>query len=233
MNDSGSSIDSAPGDLVAKCLEGLARERPIFHSEADFQHAFAWHIRKTTPVRQVRLEFKPFHCKNLYLDIWLPDINVAIELKYKTRKLKQAHGGEFFRLREQSAQDCGRYDFLQDVSRLERLVKHTSSPTNVGLAVFLTNDSLYWRDPRSQETIDCNFRIHEGRKINGNLEWHKPFPEWKPPNRKEPILLSGTYGLNWRDYHSFGTGKADLFRYLLVKVVPPADLETTGCSHDW
>ena len=39
--------------LVSDALEALAEQRPIFHSEADFQHAIAWEIHKlleATPV---------------------------------------------------------------------------------------------------------------------------------------------------------------------------------------
>ena len=38
-----SSIDASEA-LVAEWLKGLAYTRPLFHSEADFQHALAWHI---------------------------------------------------------------------------------------------------------------------------------------------------------------------------------------------
>jgi hypothetical protein len=37
-------------------LPSLSRERPIFHSEADFQHALAWHIHPRHPDTRVRLE---------------------------------------------------------------------------------------------------------------------------------------------------------------------------------
>ena len=132
-------------DIVA-CLEDLARERPVFHSEADFQHALAWHIHERTPGTQVRLEFNPFPCEKLYLDIYLRDA-VAIELKYKTKKAELTHNNEAFSLKGQAAQDCGRYDFIQDVRRLERVVNDSAAPARVGFAVFLTNDPLYWECP--------------------------------------------------------------------------------------
>jgi len=34
----------------------------------------------------------------MYLDLWLPDIGVAVELKYYTRKLEFEHNGESFAL---------------------------------------------------------------------------------------------------------------------------------------
>ena len=39
-------------------MSKLRKRRPIFHSEADFQHALAWEIHLANPSHQVRLEFK-------------------------------------------------------------------------------------------------------------------------------------------------------------------------------
>jgi hypothetical protein len=37
-------------------MTSLAQSRPVFHAEADFQHAFAWELHKELPSAQVRLE---------------------------------------------------------------------------------------------------------------------------------------------------------------------------------
>ena len=59
-----------------------------------------------------------------YVDIWLPDSKTAIELKYLTRTAMIVHGDEEFRLRDQSAQDVGRYGFCLDIARLEGIIRH-------------------------------------------------------------------------------------------------------------
>ena len=91
-------------------MAGLSKSRPIFHSEADFQHALAWQIHEEIPDCQVRLEFNllPAQGKRLYLDIWLRALGVAIELKYPTRKLELEWESEPFGLRNQAAQDIRR-----------------------------------------------------------------------------------------------------------------------------
>jgi hypothetical protein len=41
------NTDAATGDLsfdLPHLMDALAAQRPIFHSEADFQHALAWEI---------------------------------------------------------------------------------------------------------------------------------------------------------------------------------------------
>ena len=82
-------------------LKLLSDQRPIFHSEADFQHLLAWEIREHYPDCKIRLETK-IHGKNtkVYLDI-LVDYKgkkYAIELKYKTLSFDYVIDGEEFSL---------------------------------------------------------------------------------------------------------------------------------------
>src|SRR6266511_25084 len=97
-------------DLPA-CLAALARERPLFHSEADFQHALAWYLHTLEPAARVRLEYRPFPDEALYLDLWIatPAQILALELKYFTRRLTVTVAGETYALRGQDAQDQHRY----------------------------------------------------------------------------------------------------------------------------
>ncbi len=44
---------------IDRLMTELSRTRKVFHSEADFQHAFAWQIREHTPECEIRLEFNP------------------------------------------------------------------------------------------------------------------------------------------------------------------------------
>ena len=49
----------APAMLdIPELMRELARERPLFHSEADFQHALAWRIHETISDCGIRLEYK-------------------------------------------------------------------------------------------------------------------------------------------------------------------------------
>ena len=90
---------------IAGLLTGLAESREVFHSEADFQHALAWHIHQTMPASQIRLEYPmPVEHRKMHVDIWLPEEKVAIELKYATRSLELKHNEEFFALRNHGAQ---------------------------------------------------------------------------------------------------------------------------------
>lgn len=152
-------------------MRRLSGDRPVFHSEANFQHALAWRIHEeAAPSGGVRLEYKPFAMQTKrVLDIWVPDIGVAIELKYTTRKLNMEWRSEHFALRDQSAQDQRRYDFISDISRLEDVVRNGRSA--VGYAILLTNDPSYWNYPRKPDNVDADFHLYEGRRIKGKMEW--------------------------------------------------------------
>lgn len=177
---------------VPGLMENLSEERPIFHSEADFQHALAWQLHKEMPNDEIRLEYKPFQDERMYLDIWIRSqaVGVAIELKYLTKDLKLEWDDESFALRDQGAQDLGRYDFLKDVQRLEH-VMYGLRPAKVGYAVLVTNAPPYWKPPL-RTTIDAAFRLHEGRKITGEMAWPTQASEGTTTDRGKPIRLKGS-----------------------------------------
>ncbi len=157
---------------IPRVLADLATRRPIFHSEADFQHALAWEIHRLLPNASVRLELPVAHMnKLLHVDVWVVqgDAVLAIELKYKTRAFSMSSNGEQFILRNQSAQDLGRYDFIKDIQRLERIA---SARTNVvGYTIMLTNDSAYWASREGYSPLDAEFRLYEGRTLHGLMNW--------------------------------------------------------------
>ena len=94
---------------------------------------------------------------------------MAIELKYKTRAIDVKVGDEEFFLKNQSAQDIGRYDLIKDIVRVEQVI--SAHGNSEGYAILLTNDSAYWKTPRNKSTVDAEFRLHNGRVLSGALEW--------------------------------------------------------------
>lgn len=204
---------------VAEPMNDLARDRPVFHSEADFQHSLAWCMHESIPNGEVRLEFKPFPSEPMYLDIWLPGIGVAVELKYPTRMLNLQHQGESFDVRDQRAQDTRRYDFLRDIERLERL--RTLPNVRTGFAVLLTNDPTYWKRSSRPATVDEAFRLHEGRTKTGEMAWAESASAGTTKHREDPIRLNGSFELHWQDYADMEDGHHRQFRYLVVQTPYP------------
>ena len=202
---------------IDKLMKALARDRPVFHSEADFQHALGWQIHRANPGHAIRFEYKPRAELAMYVDLWLATAGVVIELKYRTRKLKCEVGGEPFLLRDQAAGPPSRYSFLKDVQRLEDFV-FTVPDVRSGLAVFLTNDATYWKEPSRRNLVDSEFRLHEGRQVAGEMAWSERASAGTRKSREAPIRLTGPYRLQWRDYVSVGNGRHATFRYLLIRV---------------
>ena len=88
---SGSSSDVSL-EVIEKTMDELARVRPVFHSEADFQHAFAWQLHSIYPDARIRLETRPRPGVRLDVLALIDDQRVAVELKYLLRDLSERLG---------------------------------------------------------------------------------------------------------------------------------------------
>lgn len=206
-------------DEMRRILCDLAAERPVFCSEADFQHALAWKIREQIAPERIHLEYPLDPKARKRLDIWMQvgDQYVAFELKYKTRMFAYRdpeRGAMDMQLRNQSAQDQARYDFLADIKRLEDFVALHSNA--IGYALLLTNDRQYWRPPRHKDTCDAAFRIHNGRRIEASpkLDWRAGTKR----GRTASITLGHIYPIKWETYAWVPDRDGVEFKYLLVEV---------------
>ena len=192
----------------------------MFHSEADFQHAFARALWESAPDVQSRLEVpKRTSAGTEHLDLLCigPDASTAIEFKYWTRSWKGAAGtpNEEYNLKAHAATDIARRNFVFDIARLERF---GNEPKHNGIALILTNDPSLWAPPapRPVPSRDHAFRIHEGSTLTGTLLWGGGD---YPANTTE---LRGNYALSWTDY-SHQTGPGGHFRYLIVETLSTLD----------
>lgn len=230
---------------IGDVLERLATRRPLFHSEADFQHELAWELRESgfTGVRlerpyQVQVEGtgRKTQSRRIYLDLFCQyeGLRIGIELKYLTKEPKIPKGkeafdvkGEPFRLANQGAQPVRRFQFCSDIARL--LALKEQGEIDQGVALLLTNDPSYWdegikeRTGKGEPRIDENFRLHEGAKLNTNkFAWEKD-PETGKRQTKAKVILQNKYEyeMNWADYRQLENieeRQGGLFRHLLIEV---------------
>jgi hypothetical protein len=203
-------------------VHALSIDRPIFHSEADFQHALAWTIQKTYPDFEVRLEKREGPKGNeKYFDICIIVSSriIPIEVKYKTRALQWKIIGrdrvENYSLKYHAAYGLVRYDFIKDIARIEEY-------KNGGFVIFLTNDKLYWEES-SYKGFDDGFKIHEGKKLRGVLRWKPGIAPGSIKGREKPITLKGEYALHWENYSALKDESSPqpsnaTFRYVLIEV---------------
>ena len=208
-------------DDLLNVMTALAVDRPTFHSEADFQHAFAWELQRTYPGARIRLETRPVRGEHLDVLVTDSDQRVAIELKYLTAAWAGQVLGESFELLSQGAQDIRAYDCVKDILRVERYTAATSSSS--GLVVVLANDAAYWRPVTHGRLTNAEaFRIREGAVLHGDHGWGPNTGPGTMRGREALLSLAGTYECRWRDYSRLD-GPNGLFRYLAFRV-PPLDL---------
>ncbi|WP_395736707.1 hypothetical protein [Prosthecobacter sp.] len=202
---------------IARAMASLSKHRPIFHSEADFQHALAWELRHIDSSLDIRLEVPlPLNSERRYVDLIVRSGErvVYLELKYKTREARHHYKGELFELKNQGATDQGAYDILKDLCRIENFVGKT--PNSEGFVIVVSNDSRYWAQPpsRSKPSIDEQFKLTDNRLFQGTLRWHPSAGQGSIKGREQPIQLRQSYTAHWSDY----TQEPESFRSLCFHV---------------
>jgi hypothetical protein len=219
-------VTGAPADREAKfdvpaLMAALATSRPIFHSEADFQHALAWQIQLGHPQAQLRLETRPRRQVHLDLLVRLPDRRVAIELKYLVARFEGTVDGESFDLPGGGAQDTSRHDVVKDIVRVETVL--ADSYADEGWVIVLSNDSSYSRPGLRPTAIDGEFRLHEGQVLAGPRKWAINAGQGTTKGRDQPLNLAGSYVCAWRDYSTVrsAAGRQTTLRYLALSVRTP------------
>jgi hypothetical protein len=196
-------------------MRQLAAERPVFHSEHDFQHAFAQVVHHLDRSLELRLEVPQGNREHVDLRCFGPQGRTAIEFKYFTSAWQGVDPttGEEFRLRAHAAADLARLYFVTDLVRLEMLCQ--DDPLTDGIAVLLTNHAGLWSEPPSRRrlTNDREFRLHDGRTLRGTLQW-----AGGSYGSNERTLV-GRYVTRWIEYSEL-EGSNGKFRWLAVKVPP-------------
>ena len=198
-------------------LQSLSADRPIFHSECDFQHALAWAIHERVPNANIRLE-KPHEIngKRRYIDLVVEQdgITCFMEIKYKTTETALVNKGETYSLKQQGAIDQGSYDILKDVQRIEAVVGECNG--RFGFSVILSNDPRYWRPRRRTDAIDIAFQLVDGRVMTGELAWAPHAGRGSIEKREVPLTLRNRYEVRWNRYSSLPASNE--FRCLTLPV---------------
>jgi hypothetical protein len=201
-------------------LNALAQVRPVFYSEADFQHALAWELHSRHVGAHIRLERQVLPGLRLDLSFNLGECVTAMELKYKTSRLNALVGGEEFKLQNQAAEPPNRYLIIEDLVRVERIL--SAGKATEGFVVFLTNNSRYWNPGLDHGSdISAAFRIHEGRRLAGTLAWAAQTASGTMGKNSAPLTLTGEYVANWSNYSRISGQGPSIFRYLALEVRRP------------
>ena len=144
----------------------LDTNKELLFNERDLQMHLATFLRQTNHYDDVDVEYY-VPLSELTGYIWNNELRMdvlvrkgkeflPIELKYKTKSVRkkllrfgESVAEEVEVMKNQGAQDLGKYDFWKDVRRIEIVKKRFSSIKN-GLAVFMTNDPMYLQRGREK-----------------------------------------------------------------------------------
>ena len=155
----------------------LDTNKELLFNERDLQMHLATYLRQTNHYDDVDVEYY-VPLSELENYIWNNELRIdvlvrkgdeylPIELKYKTKSVKKRipRFGEQVSedvevMKNQGAQDLGKYDFWKDVRRIEIVRKRFKAIKN-GLAVFVTNDPAYLQSGRDLSN-HIKFSMTEG-----------------------------------------------------------------------
>lgn len=202
----------------------LQLSQEIFFNELDFQVHLATSLRASQHYDDVDVEYyipyqtlKKYEWKNeVYIDIVVSKNRefVPIELKHKTSKVNK-----LFRrfneeitidvLKNQAAQNLGKYAFWKDVRRIE-LVRNRFDAVKNGVAVFLTNDKSYYDKSKKGNAESIRFSMAEGV--------HSPDKSWldssKLKDNYPSFEVEKEYTIHWNSLSIMG----EMFKYCIVVI---------------
>ena len=203
----------------------LVKNKELLFNERDFQMHLAIYLRATGNYDDVDVEYYVPQ-KELENYIWDNELKidvlvrknkeyVPVELKYKTKRVTKTllRFGEKIAnievLKNQGAQDLGMYDFWKDVRRVELVRKRFDAVKN-GLAVFVTNDSMYLNP--SRETSN-------NKAFNMNAGVHGKQKHWKDSNSTcarthKNFEVEKEYSIEWHESEYEDV----TFHYCIVKI---------------
>jgi hypothetical protein len=209
---------------VRDYLIRLSETRPAFHSEADFQLSFgnllssSHEVRLEKPFFNIPLNHNPeLIIPKMEMDIFFPKELIGIELKYKTIDRDFLNDGEDYKLKNHGAQNLGRFDFFEDVRRLQSL--KNCGKIKSGFVIFLTNDPLYWRK-MIRRNLSSQFDMSERIiPLKSQLTWLGNPSVGSVTSKRLgnhlPILIENEITLKWMKYSTLSNMD---FKFVLVEV---------------
>lgn len=207
----------------------VSQRRPVFHSEADFQHELALELAQTG--YRVRLEVPRSLVLNgtpvrAELDLLVQKYDgepawTVIELKYVKVATVITHQGEVYDLAGTWGTNLSRFDALADLRRVEGIVG--AGLAAQGHAVFLTNAADAWNvDVSARGIMAEQFSLHAGRGLPAGvpMDWEPANPAVSSVTRKRlapyaPITLARAQTCTWTPYSAFPVTAGE-FKYLLL-----------------
>lgn len=228
--------------LFCDLKDFLKNNKELIFNEKDLQVRITMWLKKKKHYDRVDMEYSvpkdELRARHLKLGKWSSDfpwdndlsIDVvvekdnqfaAVELKFATSPVinQPSRFGESLKtncpiIKKQGANNLVMYNYWKDVRRIEALIQCYQNMIG-GIALFITNDRIYWNVPKANVSYSA-FSTHQGNRVgHGLLKWGtishkiiKSHPDFK---------INGCYLCDWEDTAITAlTKNGDRFRYLLT-----------------
>ena len=146
---------------------------------------------------------KNFGAKAIFFDLLIKckTQTVLIEFKYLTREHKEEIDGFCIQVKNHSAQDIRRYDCWKDIARIEACTIDDKTDVDYGYFILITNDSAYWKAPRSTDTMDSAFRMQEGIHESESKRWREGASKGTIGDRNHEIYIKHNYYFEYKGFY--------------------------------
>lgn len=200
-------------DMVQNVLDRLAKKDHFFVSEAHLQTEFIIEAAKIYPDMRYYPELAPstfpsnyekdFGGKAIFFDLLIKckTQTVLVEFKYLTREYEEVVDGLHIQVKNHSAQDIRRYDCWKDIARIEACTIDDKTDIDYGYFILVTNDSSYWKAPRSANTMDSAFRMQSGIHKAENKKWRDDASKGTIGDRNHEINIKHNYYFEYKDFY--------------------------------
>lgn len=202
---------------IKKIFESLGEYKKFFKSEKDLKLSLIYEIKKIYPNVSATPEYSKYKLgrKNIDVVIEIGGKIIPIELRYKTDCCTIDDNGQIKNLKRHGAYLQGRYDFIKDIKNIEKCKKNIPNFL-IGYAIMITNDKNYYQEVKNlKDTNDRDFRIDEGKFLQGTLNWKQDTSPGTMKNRTKPLILSSKYTIRWKNYSYIDNEE---FKIAIIKI---------------
>ena len=120
-------------------------------------------------------------------------------------------------MKEQGAKDQGCYIYLKDIMRIEEF-RDKADKFIEGYTIKITGEMSYLRPPIKVNCTYAEFSIDDGSIKTGCMNWSTNTGKGTMRGMEAPIVLTGMYPINWKEYSKVDDTNSGTFMYLVNTV---------------
>ena len=124
---------------------------------------------------------------------------------------------EVYVLKEQGAKDQGCYNYLKDIMRIEEF-RDKSNNFIEGYTIKITSEISYLKPPTKVNCTYAEFSIEDGSIKTGCMNWAANTGKGTMRGMETPIVLTGIYPINWKEYSKVDDTNSGTFIYLVNRI---------------